>query len=139
MRRYRHNELTRRGFLGFRTGFGPGEGQHDALADKGEAYCTSTHLPRGQRAVEDFLGELAVQELDLVLTDRPMARAVKVRASITSSAKLAPVFWPRDGLLPPAAAASPTRSTAHLLCSPVCTRRCGVPWRSGLIRAKYGR
>ncbi len=35
---------------------------------------------REDSTVEDFLGELAVQELDLVLADRPMAPAVKVRA-----------------------------------------------------------
>ena len=35
---------------------------------------------REDRAVEDFLGPLAVQELDLVLSDRPVGRGTRVRA-----------------------------------------------------------
>jgi LysR family transcriptional activator of nhaA len=35
---------------------------------------------REDRAVEDFLGPLAVQELDLVLSDRPIGRDLRVRA-----------------------------------------------------------
>jgi len=35
---------------------------------------------REDRAVEDFLGPLAVQELDLVLSDRPIGRGLRVRA-----------------------------------------------------------
>jgi len=47
-----------------------------------------------------------------------------------------PVFASHNDLLPPTAAAFPARPTAHLVCSPVRTRRCGVPWESGLICTK---
>ena len=87
---------------------------------------------REDRVVEDFLGALAGQELDLVLADRPLGPGITVQAFNHLLGECGTTFLAKPKLAKVVpCGVSRARWTALRSCCPLAMRRCGVRSTNG--------